>query len=99
MKMLERLLELLYPPHCPICGELTGKKNKRLCSECDENLPVIEAPVCRFCGREKYKCGCGNERHIFSGIAAPYYYEDRIKRGIYRLKYQGIDEVNSFFCR
>lgn len=98
MKIITRLIELIYPPRCPVCGELMGSK-ELLCDECKGGLPDIMEPVCRFCGREKYKCGCGNERHIYSGVVSPYYYEKRIKLGIYRLKYRNRENTNIFFSQ
>lgn len=44
-----RLLDLLYPPLCELCGD--GLRNGRaLCGACMEDLPRLQMPFCKSCG-------------------------------------------------
>ena len=68
MKLLDWLLDLLYPPKCVICGRLLEKSGP-VCARCLEHLPEYDgaAPHVRFTeagalqqfhdGRQYYKAG------------------------------------------
>lgn len=45
----ERVLDLLYPPACALCGvNLQG--GRALCDGCDADLPRLAEPFCQSCG-------------------------------------------------
>ncbi len=41
------LLDLVYPPRCPVCARLTTGP---LCEQCLPQLPLITGPICSHCG-------------------------------------------------
>jgi competence protein ComFC len=44
-----RVLDLLYPPSCALCG-VSLTHGRSLCAECDGDLPRLEEPFCQSCG-------------------------------------------------
>ncbi len=52
MKLIEAILDFLYPPRCIVCGDIAikTKDDKAFCTECRKNIPWIEARHrCRYC--------------------------------------------------
>lgn len=45
-----RLLDLIYPPVCALCGELLAD-GRALCGACKVGLPRLQAPFCAGCGQ------------------------------------------------
>ena len=39
MRVLDWLLDLLYPPKCVICGRLLAEDEREICPDCLESLP------------------------------------------------------------
>ncbi len=44
-----RLLDLVYPPHCALCGE-KADGDQALCGACRDSLPRMREPFCKVCG-------------------------------------------------
>lgn len=80
MKLLNRLLELLYPPRCIFCRRFLEKGGPRggpdVCPTCRRNLPWTS-----MCGRQK--------RKGLSVCVSPLYYEGSVKDCIHRYKFYG----------
>ena len=75
MKLLDCILDLLFPPKCPFCGRV--REHGGICPECEKALPwTAENDACW---------------NISSGLrcAAPLWYEDLAREGILRFKFQG----------
>ncbi len=51
--MLERVLNLLWPRVCPICGKLSDRPERYVCSACLMRIDFVEQDegCCRVCGR------------------------------------------------
>lgn len=45
----QRVLDLLYPPVCSLCG-VNLSHGMALCDDCDGDLPRLEKPFCQSCG-------------------------------------------------
>ena len=75
MSLLEGFLNLLFPPKCPFCGK--ARDHAGICPACEKALPWTEGP-------QTLKEGPGGLR-----CAAPLWYEDQVREGILRLKFQG----------
>lgn len=52
-KVLDWLLDLIYPPRCMICHKLLAPGEKQICPACDDALPEYDGadPQVRFCAR------------------------------------------------
>ena len=75
MKLLNWLLDLLFPPKCPFCGQM--QDHTGICLNCEKTLPWTEKPhICR---------------DLPGGLrcAAPLWYEDLTREGLLRFKFQG----------
>ena len=79
MKMLEAILDLLYPPKCPFCGRV--RESRGICPDCRKALPRTE--------------GDQGLRSLPGGTvcAAPLWYEGLARDGLLRFKFQGAEEA------
>ena len=75
MRLKDKLLDLLFPPKCPFCGKVT--KGHTVCPVCWKTLPWTE-------GQETV-------RKLSAEVvcAAPLWYEDAVREGILRYKFEG----------
>ncbi len=73
MRILERILDLLFPPKCPFCGRVL--EHQGICGECRSALPWTGE------GEDLWDLG-GEVR-----CAAPLWYEGAAREGILRLKF------------
>lgn len=96
-KIRRTLLSMLFPERCACCGRVIPPF-AGCCSACMESLPVIEPPLCSFCGAGAEYCTCGRHHRHFDRIAAPFYYEDPARRGILLFKEHGSAEAAAFFA-
>lgn len=100
MKLIDRLLDLLYPPRCVFCHRL---------------LQTGDDPVCRFCRERLPLTGDRSERRspkYVDQCISPLYYEGTVRDSLHRFKFSqrtGYAEVyagfmlkcideNAFFC-
>ena len=75
MNLLDRILDLLFPPKCPFCGRV--REHGGICPQCEKALPwAAENEVCR-------------ELPGALRCAAPLWYEELAREGILRFKFQG----------
>ncbi len=97
-------MDLLFPPSCPYCKEITGDINRLLCMECFSQLKFIKTPYCSCCGRVFYSgsdnhlCGdCLKSSWNFDKARSIFSYEDIIANLIHGLKYSGdMTGLNTF---
>ena len=75
MKLIETILNLLFPPKCPFCGRVLEEVS--ICSDCEKTLPWTEETLA--------------ERKLAGGlrVAAPLWYEEAVRDGLLRLKFCG----------
>jgi len=75
MKLIESLLNLLFPPKCPFCGHI--QEHPRVCPDCEKNLPWLAEG-------ETLRTLPGNLR-----CAGALAYEDLAREGVLRFKFRG----------
>lgn len=75
MKLLQTLLDLLYPPKCPFCGRILERDEEGLCTGCQRALPWTEPG-----GRAAEGC---------DACLAPLHYRDSVRDGMHRYKFGG----------
>lgn len=88
-------LDILFPPCCPFCGEVVGKKRGiRIlkCDDCAKRISYVKEPRCLKCGKsldedKEYCTDCESIHHIYDQSCAVYEYSDVIKQSIYQYKY------------
>lgn len=93
MRIVEALLDAVYPPTCPICDRVIAKPAK-VCEDCRKKLNYIQSPRCLKCGKpvendETEVCyDCSKRKHAFERGVALWGYTDETRNSIYRFKYQ-----------
>ncbi len=88
MKILSRLLTLIFPPRCPFCGTVISN-SELICPDCAAGLPLVDfqsAECCSRCGKYRSACICGKQRILFSSCTSVLEYSGKVKRGIDTLK-------------
>ena len=63
-----KFLDIVYPPRCPFCGNIT---NQKICDLCKMKIHYIKEPRCMKCGKpvetmeQEYCQDCAKQKHIF----------------------------------
>ena len=90
------LLDLLYPPRCPFCGEAVpvGQKYHIACAE---KIPRIRGMRCRKCGKptadgEKLCSDCSTAEHRFDAGFGAFVYDGAVRDALLALKFRGKKE-------
>lgn len=86
-----RLLDLLLPMRCAVCGA----DGDQLCAACRERLPRIEPPLCDRCGAPTAwpvaRCReCSGRRLAFASARAAVAYDDDVRRLVRAWKERGL---------
>lgn len=79
MKLLETLINLLFPPKCPFCG--TVQDAIGICPKCEKELPWIPETEALREGPGGLCC------------AGAVWYEETVRDALLRLKFQGASEI------
>ena len=102
MKLARQLLDILFPPRCPICQNFlwndplwSENRGRCFCQECFSGFQEIRPPLCPSCGRpfaletgEDHFCeACLRKRPLYEAAAAPYRYEATLMDAIHQFKY------------
>ena len=102
MSVFSRLIDIIYPPRCPVCGEFLckespGPENKDLCfcRTCSADFHEITSPICPICGSpfmsgtgKDHTCEeCLRNRPFYEASAAPYLYEGALMTAVHQFKY------------
>jgi len=95
------LVDLIYPPRCPLCGDAIGEQNG-LCLPCWSKLAIPAQPCCRTCqrplgedgpedaGKSGMVCAyCLTNTPLHDGIAAGALYNDTARQLVLRYKHGG----------
>ena len=89
------LVDLVYPPRCPACGEGTGEQGG-LCATCWSDLAIPGEPSCAQCQRPFGESGpeegaicapCLGSPPVHDGIAAGTLYTDTSRKLVLALKH------------
>ena len=73
--MLNRLLSLLFPPKCILCGNFLPKAETDLCSCCRKDAPILE--------KSKFRVS------FVAGWTGLWYYKDTVRGSLLRYKFYG----------
>jgi ComF family protein len=88
--LLGGLADIIWPPHCLVCGAL---HTFPLCPACLARIERIEPPVCRACGLPAEDVGtcrwCRDTVHVFRCARAAASYSGVMEDAIRLLKFSG----------
>lgn len=100
-RLFDGLVRLLFPPLCPVCGDVSGEAHVgAVCSDCIPELTAELEAVCPHCSCEPQNCGCAPtladefscspftavDRLVFCGYYNGYDKSSALSRLIYRTK-------------
>jgi ComF family protein len=102
MNALKSLIDLIYPPRCPICQAflqeqvaIHGGHDLPFCQACFEDFTEVKPPICSLCGRpfsegveqDRVCEDCIRRRPSYDVARAPYLYDGALMKAIHELKY------------
>lgn len=102
-KRSEKLLNLLYPRHCPVCHDIALPVGKRICTGCRTKLVPISEPRCFCCSKsladasQEYCRNCLQVSHHFERGMGIFSYSPVIQKSLYQLKYGQRQEYGIFY--
>jgi len=82
------LLVTVFPKRCGFCGKVITP-SADACGDCNKIVSRVQPPVCTLCGRGKEECMCKDHQCFYSKLAAPFYYEDTVRKCIWNFKFRG----------
>ena len=104
------LWDLLYPPRCPLCGEILASGEGETHEKCYEKLPWVREPICKRCGKPMMSPGgdvrefcqdCLRNYHrqkkSFDQGRALWIYEGDIQKSVLDFKYKGMKTYADFY--
>lgn len=100
----KELADLLFPPTCPVCGQIVAPKEERVCGPCREKLSVVKQPICKRCGKEvseesvEYCLDCTRHRRTFESGRALLNYNEAASRSMAAIKYKNRREYLDFYA-
>lgn len=84
---LSRLLDLVYPQKCILCGDYLKQEEGPLCPHCKRSLPDTNLHSCRQYGISFHYC------------LSPLYYQGTLRQSFRRYKFQGQWQYSRFYSR
>ena len=99
----DKLLDLFYPPRCPVCGRILKTPSRYIHETCRRELPWIHEPRCKRCGapledptRELCR-DCRKRTFSFQSGRSLWVYEKKAKQITLDYKYKNKKEYTRFF--
>ncbi|MDE5778048.1 MAG: ComF family protein [Lachnospiraceae bacterium] len=99
------ILDLVYPRHCPFCGEIQPYGASSICRKCIPRLKRVEKPYCMRCGKtvssedEEYCNDCHMIPKSYEKGYPVFVYQDPLKKALYDFKYHNQREYAVFFAK
>lgn len=100
----QHLLNLLYPPRCPVCSRILLPGEDLVCGSCEGTLPYVQEPYCLRCGKpvrraeREYCADCLSGGHHFDEGRAVFLYEKGLRLSVNRMKFLGRREYIPFYA-
>lgn len=106
-----RILDWIFPPRCPLCGELLMSKDEKVHFLCYQKLNWVHEPKCKRCGKplttanreiNMFCQDCLKTRHrhaeMYDQGRALWIYEDVAKASVMDFKYHGMKSYVDFYA-
>lgn len=104
IRVFPKLLDLIYPPRCPICDEIVGEGGL-VCEPCRLCLHPLTEPLCKKCGKplsaqeSEYCPDCGRKKHLYTRGRAALEYDSLMRESIGRFKYKNRREYANYYVQ
>lgn len=104
-KIADRIIGILFPRRCPVCGEIVMPKGDLICPPCKGKIKYVYEPSCKKCGKalvveeEEYCYDCKKKNHTYESGIALFEYDDIMKQSIYSFKYKNKREYADFYVK
>ena len=101
--MMGRILDVLFPRRCPVCGEIVVPAGRFVCPSCLGRLSPVKEPVCKRCGKEisdpseEYCDICRGKKRSFESGVALLNYNEAARKSMSRIKYENKREFLDFY--
>lgn len=103
IRIIEKILDWMYPRRCVFCDSLLAKREKYLCQRCCKKIPQnIKEPRCKKCGKQlqimeqEYCYDCMHFSHMYDYGMGLFLYQDPLKSALMRFKFNGRKEYGKF---
>lgn len=102
MKMVKRILDILYPRRCPVCHDIIAGGKTNVHARCLDELTFVMEPRCKKCGKQidmnvEYCFDCGRKRHYFTEGYSILIYEQKMQESMTYFKFHGRKEYGEFY--
>ncbi len=90
MKLLEKILDLLFPHRCCFCGKVYKTS---VCPDCMKKIIYIKEPRCKKCGRpvryeeQEYCYECQKQTHFYEQGKSIWLHKQPVNTSIYQFKF------------
>lgn len=105
MRMFFReVLNLIYPPRCPVCQDILTDRTEKICKSCRKKAVPVREPKCKKCGKpltmqeQEYCLDCSRRKHFFSKGWAVFPYDREIRQSVCRFKFHNKREYKDFYA-
>ena len=98
-----KILDILYPRRCPVCGDITGGSGRMICPDCLRKLSFVKSPVCKKCGKEiedesmEFCPDCMRHPRAFEYGIALLNYDEAARHSMAQIKYNNKREYLDFY--
>lgn len=102
-KKLDRIIGILFPRRCPVCGEIAMPKGHLICPTCKSKVKLVKEPRCKKCGKSlvieeaEYCYDCIKKNHSYESGISLFEYDDVMKQSIYGFKYKNKREYADYY--
>ncbi|MGN0383532.1 MAG: ComF family protein [Eubacterium sp.] len=102
--MYEKIIGMIYPDICPVCGEIIKDNEKFIHPWCRESIVFVRDPRCGKCGAPiadncKLFCeDCMKHEHYFDRGVAVFVYGGELKKSILRFKYKNERRFGKYYA-
>lgn len=100
----ERLVSLIFPRRCPVCGQIVLPEGALICPGCVPKLHFIRQPSCKKCGTElisdraEYCPDCLRRQRSFESGVALIRYDAVAQKSMAAIKYKNRREYLDFYA-
>lgn len=101
-KSINRILNIIYPRHCPVCHNILKDQKGLVCPGCEDVFVRVGRHYCLKCGKpvkeqEEYCRECQKRNRSFDRNKSVFVYDSRLRQSLVRYKYYGCREYSDYY--